>query len=483
MSVRDNTRPFATVRHDELVKPLPTERTSMTITPDRRVEEHYRALERHWLVQDGANDYGRLVTPTGNSDQPIHRWFHLKEGFSHALLLRVVKDLEMANNESPRILDCFAGGGTTLVSAAELAASGATSVHVRGVERNPFLHLVASVKASASSSALPGLESRIIDTLPEVERRYKKKLSNTHQIPELATWRNAQYFNGDRRHELLSLRSAVGTFTNSDVSEILLFAAAATVESCTQLRKDGRALRYQPTKIPREPWREFTRRLGEIVLDLSKRSRVNVDSLVVLGDGRRPDLCLPANADPYDLIVFSPPYPNNIDYTEVYKLEGWFLGAYGNHREFREQRLSTVRSHSSIASSGGYRFLDSESHSEVQDLLSPILCGVPQDRYLRARRAMINGYADDMLSTLTACRQLINSNGALVFVVGNSVHGTKQPFIVAADLLIARLGELCGWHVREIRPARYPRRRRIESNFVRESIVVLEPESDWTGQR
>jgi DNA modification methylase len=40
--------------------------------------------------------------------------------------------------------------------------------------------------------------------------------------------------------------------------------------------------------------------------------------------------CLPVHchgesAD-FDLILTSPPYPNNIDYSEVYKLELWLLG-------------------------------------------------------------------------------------------------------------------------------------------------------------
>src|SRR5262249_45744406 len=48
------------------------------------------------------------------------------------------------------------------------------------------------------------------------------------------------------------------------------------------------------------------------------------------------------------LAVYSPPYLNCIDYTEVYKLESWLLGLIRDQREFRQTRLGTLRSHPSI---------------------------------------------------------------------------------------------------------------------------------------
>jgi hypothetical protein len=42
-----------------------------------------------------------------------------------------------------------------------------------------------------------------------------------------------------------------------------------------------------------------------------------IDVEVVKGDGRRPDEVYKRH---FDIILFSPPYLNNIDYTEVYKI-------------------------------------------------------------------------------------------------------------------------------------------------------------------
>ena len=453
----------------------------MISTPNRRVEEHYADLERRWPVHDGQNDYGRLVVPTGNAEQAVHRWFHLKEAFSHGLLFRIFKDLEMSFVGTPRILDCYAGSGTVLASAADLASAEGKSIYVRGIERNPFLHLVSYIKSTAAQANSAELTTRLRKALPQIKARYRSALMDVHSIPVQATWQNDQYFPGNRRHELLSLRRALDDFADEEVADLLLFAAATSVEACTRLRKDGRALRFEPYRVVKEPWSGFERRVTMIADDLSNRASSDADLAVAHGDGRFPQDCFPDEVEPFDLIIFSPPYPNNIDYTEVYKLEGWFLGAYGCDDDFRSQRLATVRSHSSILYDDTYRFNQLPCRQHVEGLVDPILRAVPPDRYLRARTRMIKGYADDMLSTLTSCRKLIRDSGSLVFVVGNSVHGTIEPFAIAADLLMARLGELCGWHVQEIRPARYPRRRRIESAFVRESVVVLKPSAHWSA--
>ena len=50
-----------------------------------------------------------------------------------------------------------------------------------------------------------------------------------------------------------------------------------------------------------------------------------------------------------DLAVFSPPYPNSFDYTDVYNVELWMLGYLKNSESNRALRASTLSSHVQIA--------------------------------------------------------------------------------------------------------------------------------------
>ncbi|MDP1363097.1 DNA methylase N-4/N-6, partial [Klebsiella variicola] len=49
-----------------------------------------------------------------------------------------------------------------------------------------------------------------------------------------------------------------------------------------------------------------------------------------------------------DLIVFSPPYPNSFDYTDIYNVELWVLGYIGSSADNLTLRNQTLRSHVQI---------------------------------------------------------------------------------------------------------------------------------------
>ncbi|MEV0662171.1 hypothetical protein ACIBI3_34180 [Actinomadura luteofluorescens] len=174
-------------------------------------------------------------------------------------------------------------------------------------------------------------------------------------------------------------------------------------------------------------------------------------------------------------IVFSPPYPNNIDYTEVYKIEAWALELYGNSLEMKAQRLSTLRSHPSVLFPEKYNYQENPAtRREIELLINPILAAVPEDRYQRGRKQVIVGYVDDMLSVLTNLRRVAAQNCSCAIVVGNSVHGSGESrYVIAADLVLSRLAELAGWAVEEIRVARNLRRRAADVDHLRESVIIL----------
>ncbi len=175
-----------------------------------------------------------------------------------------------------------------------------------------------------------------------------------------------------------------------------------------------------------------------------------------------------------DWVVFSPPYPNNIDYTEVYKTESWALEVYASEDDMRLQRLSTLRSHPSVLFPEEYHYPRSASADQVAALIAPILRCIPADRYAKGRTQLIRGYADDMFRVLQQARRQVRNGGHAAVIVGNSAHGEgDQRFVVAADLVIAGLAEQAEWMVEEVCVARMLRRRTDDDGWMRESVIVL----------
>lgn len=420
--------------------------------------------------------WGRLVVPNGNASEAVHRWFHFKESFSSELLETVLPELRLRRPKL-RLLDPYVGVATSLVSAVRVrrADGGPRFEHVRGIERNPFLYLVASTKVRSFTDPRPDLRSFV----EEVHRKYSHKKTHAAPRPQLSTFANADYFPPAPLRELLRLKTAVETAPGDELSrDIARVCLAACLEPMSNLRRDGRALRYEPRPSRPAVLDEFARRIEMAACDLDSVPTFEGRAGVALGDGRRPEQHA-ATDDRFDLALFSPPYPNNIDYTEVYKLENWFLDLIGSEDEFRAQRLRTVRSHPSVFFDDNYPLSRNGYAEDIERLLGPLIRAIPTDQYRHQRRRLVAGYFEDMLRTLKGVYGLLREGGCAVYVVGNSAHGHGETgFVVASDIIMASLAELVGFTVESLRVARFPRRRRLPSEnapteFLRESVVIL----------
>jgi hypothetical protein len=433
-----------------------------------RLASHYQRLECRYQVEHD-DTYRALVVPNGNAERAFHRWFHLKESFSADLFERVLVDAGLGRRRKLTLLDPYAGVGTSLISGLNWANdSEHRAIHAYGIEQNPFMQLVAASKLRAMSKGA----ADFADFRARLLRRHKRRPLPPAPAPALSTFANTSFFPAGDLTELLRLKAAVDHIDGSRLSKALAqICLAACLEPVSALRRDGRALRHEPRKARPKALAEFERRTAQVVEDVASRV-IRARGEVVLGDGRRPDHALPDLKA--DLVLFSPPYPNNIDYTEVYKLENWFLGFLSSAGEFREQRLRTVRSHPSVLFPPDYQVSDNGYKDEFVRLVAPILDASPSGRYQHQRRRLVRGYFDDMLATLSRLQPLLAQNARVVYVVGNSAHGHgDNAFVIGADIVIAALAEATGFTVEKIIIARRPTRRSVSSTLLRESVVFL----------
>lgn len=439
-------------------------------SPHDALETHYANLEQRYKVVE-ESDYGVLVTANGNTRAPIHRWFRMKEAYSNKLLERILTDSGLAGREQLSIMDPFSGSGTTGVSAGDLVRDRRLSrASVTAIEVNPFLHLLSVSKMRAHTST----RKDVFQAAGRVARRAMSEMDGLAPVPELSTFSKAEYFPSKNLDRLRAIKASVDALDEDDsLRDFLTIALAAAVEPSSNLRRDGRALRLSAGKACDESIDVFLDVAGQIAEDLTLRS-VNFEADVRRADAR--DDIAGISAD-HDLSLFSPPYPNNIDYTEVYKMEGWFLGLYGSATEFSDQRRQTLRSHSSLRWGRVNDYVSGPHAAEIDALLQPVMQAVPGDRYRRGREEVVAGYVDDMLSVIRLVRRGLRPGGMMAIAVGNSMHG-KQPddYVIASDLLLARLAELEGFVVQSIQVGRYPKRRTSRSRYLRESVVFARKE-------
>jgi hypothetical protein len=216
-----------------------------------------------------------------------------------------------------RVLDPFAGSGTTLVQGLE---SGCDSV---GVDIAAFNCLLMEVKTR--SYDLFALESEIRD----VVRRLGSLEGGPRPTGYLAEW-----FAPRAAEELLAFRELARDYEHADVLRVVLARAARSARLTTHFELE----------FPRSPQREqywchkhkrfcrpidraehFLRRYAldtlQRIKDFSRARVRGREAVVIHGDSRE---ALPGGR--FDALITSPPYPGFIDYHEQHRYAYELLG-------------------------------------------------------------------------------------------------------------------------------------------------------------
>lgn len=408
------------------------------------------------------SSFSDLVVASGNVDFAVHRWFRLKESFSPELLPRIVRHIYAKLPRSLSILDPFAGVGTTLLASQALAAQG---VHVNaiGIERNPFIAFAARTKINWSRITAQ-------DLLREGTRALQIAETVRPVLPHLSSIRTGRCISVHASRKIVAIRDAIRQLNGGPTADGLLLGLAAVIESLSKTRKDGRALRIVNRRAPAIEGALFKswQRMADDC-EGHEDDRVSIP-LLLEGDGRDPRR-IGVAAESVDLVFTSPPYPNNIDYNEVYKLEMWLLGFVNCADEFLTLRRQTFRSHPTCATPEvPPSFMHEIDKGKLRSVLQPLFSRAAKDPRLR----MFTGYFADMWVTLRNLLVCLRKGGYAIFVVGNSLHGNSNTaYLLPTDLVTARIAEIVGFTVCDTIAARNLRRRLSGNHFLRESIVVL----------
>jgi len=434
--------------------------------PDRKLPELklYRGIETSFPL-GSCPALGRLVVATSNENSPVHRWFRFKEGFSSDLLATVVRTLTPDLGGQIRLLDPFCGVGTTLLAAQELAAEG-LSISAIGIERNPFIAFVARTKVNWAG----------VVNLPELGREALERAKElSPALPVLSSIREGRCISQYMARRIVAVREAIRSHGCDSSHDGLLLGLAASVESVSRVRKDGRALRIverDRTSLARALAGKWSMFAADVE---ARRTLLHAPlvSQVVIGDGRNPSSAgvLPNSID---LILTSPPYPNNIDYNEVYKLELWLLGFVSDGEDFLRLRYSSFRSHPTCTAPDMPEEFERElKRGALKQLLGPLLTKAEASPK-RWRTRMLRGYFSDFWMALREHYRCLRSGGYEVLVVGNSLHGGPDcPYLIPTDLAVSAMARCLGFSVEKTLVARALKRRLTGNHFLRESLIVL----------
>ena len=425
----------------------------------------YRRIERALPFKESLN-LGSLVVANGNELRPIHRWFRFKESFS-ADFLRQLIESNSSRKRQLTILDPFCGVGTSILSA-QILSSKELEISAIGIERNPFIAFVAQTKLNWRQIDPAEMELVGAEILQEA-------LTHNPDIPPLSSLTSGRCMSRHIARRLVAISNVVRQRTSGAVQDALLLGLASAIEPLSRVRKDGRALRIveRPrqlvSSVVASRWRDIS-----IDVVLGKETiEQSGDGRVLVGDGRQPS-ALGVLDGSVDLVITSPPYPNNIDYSEVYKLELWLLGFVSNGDQFLQLRKKTFRSHpTSDLANIPSDFLNEVKIGKLGSALRPVLQRTREHKEAWRER-LILGYFADLWTAVHEQHRCLRKNGMAYLVLGNSLHGASDaPYLIPTDIIAGTIGRCAGFEVKQIFIARSLKRRLSGNHFLRESVIVL----------
>lgn len=170
-----------------------------------------------------------LVSFQANKTRPVYRWYKFKEAFSASLVEYLFSHYGIVQG---RVLDPFAGSGTTLFVASSLG------LDADGIELLPIGQEIIVTKQILDTEFTPEDFERL---------RYwaEEKVWNMSEVrialPELRITRGAY---SEKTKEAIERYVGALQQENSRVQTVLRFALLCVLESISFTRKDGQYLRW-----------------------------------------------------------------------------------------------------------------------------------------------------------------------------------------------------------------------------------------------
>ena len=360
---------------------------------------------------------------TDNMKLPIHRWFRYSAGFSAEWVEKMLIS-EMLQNETV-FFDPFAGSGTSLLVAEKLGLKGF------GLETHPFVLRIAKIKLLWDANQHDFLSA--VSDLIEKAQKIEKDISPS-DVPLLN-----KCFTQDTFQHLEALRlSFQDSFSPGEtIADLVWLALTSILRDCSGV---GTA-QWQyilPNKSKSrvlEPFSALMNKAYLMVHDMqyAMDNGFQKTALIINDDAR---FISTVDNQSIDIVITSPPYPNNYDYADATRLEMTFwrdITSWGDlHEAVRMYLIRSCSQHSAKDRLCLDDLLDDPAIEPIRDELSEVCKTLETIRHEKGGKktyhTMIAAYFIDLAHTWISLRRLCKDNSKLCFVIGDSApYGVYIP--------------------------------------------------------
>ena len=382
-----------------------------------------------------------LGTNTGSVPLPFQQWRNFKEAFAPELIARAVAESPL---DVQRVIDPFGGSGTTALAAQFLGKFPTT------IEVNPYLAdlieaKIGEIDLDSSTALLGDLVERVATSDPFTTNPFPGAPDTFVQPGKKGRF----IFWRDVANRIAAYRDAISEIPDPAVARLFRVVLASGIIAVSNVRVSGKGRRYRggwknKKATPIDVDRYFQSGVSQALYDLHRYSRRScTDYALLRGDARREI----EEVDEFELAVFSPPYPNSFDYTDVYNVELWAAGYLDNKDANTRLRNNTLRSHVQIRRDMTCEGLDNQLLQETVERLDEAADKLWHDQI----PAMIGAYFFDMAGVIDGLARKLHRSGRIYMVVGDSRYAGID---VPVAKILAQLAPSSGLTTVSVEPFR-----------------------------
>lgn len=366
-----------------------------------------------------------------NLKLPVHRWFKYSAGFSGAWARAVIE--EQSVDKPARVFDPFSGSGTTLIAAEECGVPGF------GVDPHPFVARIAQAKLAYRDSV-----ADFSETVRRILRQVDSRKADVASCPQLLN----RCYSPQALERLDCLRQEVLEVPwDRPEGKLAWLCLTGILRKCSHV---GTAnwqylLPNQSKSKVADPYFAFESLAGVFIEDMNKASGLaGPRGIFHCSDARN---CPEILTDSVDLVVTSPPYPNNFDYADATRLELTFWGEVEKWGDLQDRiRKHLMRSCTQHVPEKAVDFEATVLHPDLDPIrakLMPIVNELAEVRKTKGGKKtyhlMVLCYFLDLAQVWSELRRVCASPSKICFVIGDSApYGVYVPVMeLLSDLALA----------------------------------------------
>lgn len=417
-------------------------------------------------------------------DRPAHDWYRFVLSFPPHLVRDYLERFEIQPGHT--VLDPFCGTGTTLVECKKL---GIRSV---GIEAHPMAYFASRVKVDWTPDP-----KGLLEHAEQVAETAINILANQGISDRVIDHTDANVLNSLRRlpdeTAKLLLRGSISPLPLHKVLVLLDCLTAAQDERYSGHERLALAkalvstignLHFGPEVGVTKPksdvsvvgtWLAIVREMADDLRQLCEMA--DTPSVVHCADSRSVSEVVQRGS--IDVVITSPPYPNEKDYTRTTRLESVLLGFIRNKEQLRELKRQLIRSNTRTVYKGDDDDQWVAGHSEIQKLADEIETRRIQlgktSGFERLYPKVTKLYFGGMARHLQQLKSVLRPGARLAYVVGDQASYLRV--VIRTAQLLGEIATSLGYELISIDLFR-TRMATATMDEMREEVLVLR----WPGE-